>query len=225
MRDHIVKSYDQELSELTGKISDIGRMSSLQLQNVLEAFENRDASGARRIIDRDSAIDHLELDVNRLTVHMLASRQPLAVDLRTIISALKIATDMERIADYAVNIARQLLVLNGKPIQPDLHSSFTTMMEIVQDMLSAILAAYTGSDVEKALAVWKRDKKVDQMYSGLLNELRTCMTQDNQYINSCTALLFIARCLERIGDHIKNIAEDIYFIVTGELYEEEEISE
>jgi phosphate transport system protein len=132
---------------------------------------------------------------------------------------------MERIADYAVNIARQLLVLNGKPIQPDLHASFMTMMKIIQDMLSAILEAYTDSDVEKALVVWKRDKKVDQMYSELLSALRTCMTQDNQHISSCTALLFIARCLERIGDHIKNIAEDIYFIVTGELYEEEEVAE
>jgi phosphate transport system protein len=221
MGEHVVKSYDQELQELRGKISDIGRMSLFQLNTVLEAFTKQDMSSARRIIERDSAIDHLEHEVNRLTVHMLASRQPLAVDLRTIISALKIATDMERVADYVVNIAKQVLTLNDNPILPSLRNSVVAMIKIVQDMLSAILEAYSDSDVKKAMAVWERDKKVDQLYSSLLGELRVCMTQDNHHVNACTALLFIARCLERMGDHIKNIAEDIYFIVTGEIYEQE----
>lgn len=225
MSNHIVKTYDKELSELTGKISDIGHMSRLQLDTALQAFKTRDLLTAKRIIERDSAIDHLELEVNRLTVHMLASRQPLAVDLRTIISALKIATDMERMADYAVSIARQVLALNGKAIQPSLHHSVIAMIQVIQDMLNAILEAYAESDVEKAMAIWEHDKKVDRLYSSLLGELRTCMTEDNQYVNACTSLLFIARCLERMGDHIKNVAENIYFTVTGELYEEEDVSE
>ena len=191
MGKHIVKSYDQELQELRGKISDIGRMSLFQLNTVLEAFTKQDMSSARRIIERDSAIDHLEHEVNRLTVHMLASRQPLAVDLRTIISALKIATDMERVADYVVNIAKQVLALNDNPILPSLRSSVVAMIKIIQDMLDAILEAYSDSDVERAMAVWERDKKVDQLYTSLLSELRVCMTEDNQHVNACTALLFI----------------------------------
>jgi phosphate transport system protein len=221
MQEHIVKAYDQELEELTGKIADIARMSRMQLDSALEAFQNRDKAGAKRIIERDSTIDHLEHDINRLTVYMLAARQPLAVDLRTIISALKIATDLERVADYTVNIAKQVLTLNGALVQPSLQESVIKMMHLVRDMLDDVLEAYEDSNVEKALAIRERDSSVDAIYSSLLAELRVCMSENSQHVTACTALLFMARCLERMGDHIKNVAEDIYFIVTGELYEEE----
>lgn len=220
MNAHIVKTYDQELNELTGKIADIGQMSRLQLETLIEAFANRDMPNARRIIDRDAAIDHLEQDVNRLTVHLLAARQPLAGDLRAIVSALKIATDLERVADYVVSIARQLIAVNGTPVDESIKTAIIAMMTLVQDMLAAIAEAYAASNVDKALSVWVRDAEVDQRYAALLAQLRTCMLAGGQYVDACPALLFMARCLERMGDHIKNVAEDIYFTVTGELFGE-----
>jgi phosphate transport system protein len=218
MEKHIVKSYDQELEQLNGKISDMGRIARMQLETVLEAFINNDTESAKNIVERDSEVDELEHSIHRLTVHLLALRQPLAVDLRTIISALRIATDMERIADYVANIARQVMILNGMTIDDELRESIIRMAEIAREMLGNILEAYTQSNIQKALDVRGHDVEIDKLYATLLIRLRVCMITDTDTVKTCTALLFVARCLERIGDHIKNIAEDIYFIVTGDLY-------
>lgn len=219
---HTVKAYDQELGDLRGKILGIGDMSRLQFESVLDSFKTRDLSKARQIIARDASIDQLELEINQLTVHMLAARQALAGDLRTIISALKIATDMERVADYIVNIARQLLLLNGTPITQSVNQSIITMMTTVKQMLKDILDAYSDTDFQKAMKVRERDAELDALYAGLLEKLRACMIDaPEQAVNACTALLLIGRCLERMGDHIKNVAEDIYFIVNGELFRDE----
>ena len=218
MEKHIVKSYDQELEQLSGKISDMGRIARMQLETVLEAFINNDTESAKKIVERDSVVDALEHSIHRLTVHLLALRQPMAVDLRMIISALRIATDMERIADYVVNIARQVIILNGMTIDDELHESIISMAEIARDMIGNILEAYTESNIQKALDVRGHDVEIDKFYATLLIRLRICMMADTDTVKTCTALLFVARCLERIGDHIKNIAEDIYFVVTGDLY-------
>lgn len=219
MDKHIVKSYDHELEKLKTEILDMGRMAQSQLEHVLEAFMQKDSQQAKLIVKQDSVIDNLEHEVNRLTVHLLAARQPLAIDLRTIISALKIATDLERIADYAKNIAKQVAKLNGTPINDTLCNELIEIADIAKVMLKKVLEAYTDSDVKKALEVRRRDKEIDKRYTALLGELRTCMMNNGQNVNGCTAMLFIARCLERIGDHVKNIAENIYFIVTGDIFE------
>jgi phosphate transport system protein len=205
------------LEQLSGKISDMGRIARMQLDSALEAFINNDTESAKSIVARDSVVDALEHSIHRLTVHLLALRQPVAVDLRTIISALRIATDMERIADYVVNIARQVMTLNGMGIDNELRESVIGMAEIARDMLGNILEAYVKSDIQKALDVRGHDLEIDKLYATLLIRLRVCMMSDPGMVKTCTALLFVARCLERIGDHIKNVAEDIYFIVTGEI--------
>jgi phosphate transport system protein len=229
MAKHIVKSYDKELEHLNGKISDMGRIARMQLDTALEAFILKDTESAKKIVERDSVVDALEHSIHRLTVHLLASRQPMAIDLRMIISSLRIATDMERIADYVANIAKQVMILNGVSMDDALRESIIGMTEIARDMLTDILEAYIESDIHKALDVRCQDMEIDKLYATLFTKLRMCMMKDSQTVKMCTALLFVARCLERIGDHIKNVAEDIYFIVTGELYngehaEENEIS-
>jgi phosphate transport system protein len=168
MEKHIVKSYDRELEQLSGKISDMGRIARMQLDTVLEAFINNDTECAKSIVERDSVVDALEHSIHRFTVHLLALRQPVAVDLRTIISALRIATDMERIADYVANIARQVMILNGMTIDDELRESIISMAEIAQEMLGNILEAYTESDVQKALDVRGHDLEIDKLYATLL---------------------------------------------------------
>jgi phosphate transport system protein len=221
MTKHTVKAYDKELEELKNEILDMGRMAESQLTNVLEAFINKDLQRAQYIVEQDPRVNELEHDVNRLTVHLLAARQPLAIDLRTIISALKIATELERIADYAKNIAKQVLSLNGEIPSDPLCDVIIEIADIARVMLSKVLEAYIESDVDKALDVRQRDTEIDERYASLLAELRICMMDDAQNVDTCTAMLFMARCLERIGDHIKNVAEDIYFIVSGKIYEKE----
>jgi phosphate transport system protein len=218
MSKHIVKSYDKELEELKNEISAMGRIADAQIRDVREAFLAKSAKMALRLIEQDPLVNKLEHDVNQLTVHMLAARQPLAVDLRTIISALKIATDLERIADYAKNIARQVIVLSDLSLKEEICKQIVDIIDIAKVMLTKVLEAYAESDVEKALEARELDKEVDVRYTDLLSALHSCMVSNAEDIESCTAMLFIGRCLERIGDHIQNISEDIYFIVKGELY-------
>ena len=218
MSKHIVKSYDKELDELKDEIASMGRIAEAQLRDVREAFITRSAKMALKLIEQDPLVNKLEHDVNQLTVHLLAARQPLAVDLRSIISALKIATDLERIADYAKNIARQVIVLSDLSLKEEDCKLVVDIIDITRVMLTKVLESYAESDVDKALEAWKLDHKVDTRYAELLGELQRCMINDPQNVEGCTAMLFIGRCLERIGDHIQNISEDIYFIVKGELY-------
>ena len=215
---HIVKSYDKELEQLQQKISEMGKLAALQLSTGIEAFIQKNSQHARLVVETDATVDNLEQEIHQLVVHLLASRQPLAVDLRTITSALQIATDLERIADYAENIAKQVMILGEKDIEPALYEYIINMTEIAQVMLKGVLESYEKSDVRQSHEVWKQDAEIDTFYAALLSKLQVYMKDDSQNVNACTSLLFIARCLERIGDHIKNVAEHIHFITTGELF-------
>jgi phosphate transport system protein len=218
-RRHIVRSYDEELDQLKSKIRDMGRACGEQLQKALEALINRDHDLVTDTIQGDEYVDNLEREVNDLTVQILARRQPMALDLRHIISGLKIAGDLERIADYATNIAKHVPSLNHISLEEPLQS-IIRMGKLAKAMLEEVMAAYLKADAEQAVETWHRDREMDGMYADLLNQLRSFMSEDVENIKAYTSLLFVARCCERIGDHITNVAESVYFMEKGEVYGE-----
>lgn len=212
--DHIVRSFDEELARLQNIISQMGGMAESQLAAAIRAIVKRDSEVAERVVAADERLDRLEAEVHDFTVRLLALRQPMADDLRAIIAALKISNDLERIGDLAKNIAKRALTLNQiPPIKP--VQSVPHMAAIVEEIVKDVLDAYCESNTDKATAVWNRDEEVDDMYNSLFRELLTYMMEDPRYITACAHLLFIAKNIERIGDHATNIAETIHFLVTG----------
>lgn len=216
-REHTVRAYSQELDLLKSKVLEMGRECETQLAKAVDALITIDTRLAQDIIEGDTQINKLHGKVDDLAVRMLALRQPMALDLRNIIAAQKIAADFERIADYAANIAKYVLDLN-KPILESPVKSIVQMIDTGLRMLSDVLVAYQVPDSKKAREVWHQDKHIDRIYFGLLTKLRTLMIEDSKKINASTRLLFVGRCCERIGDHIKNVAESVHFIVSGEMH-------
>ena len=214
MTEHTVKSYDEELAHLTNIIARMGGMAEAQFAAGLQSLGKRDSDLAARGVAGDARVDELEQEIQSFTVRLLALRQPVASDLRHIVAALKISSELERIADYAANVAKRTLILNQlpavKPVSAVLH-----LARIVQEILKDILDAYIERDVEKAIRVWNRDEEVDDMYTGLFRELITYMMEDPRTITACTHLMFMAKNIERIGDHATNIAETLHFLVVG----------
>ncbi len=215
---HIVKSFDEELQNLREVIVRMGGLAEAQLSSAIEALVKRDSELARQVIDRDAAIDELEQDADESAMRLLALRQPVADDLREVISALKMASALERIGDYAKNVAKRTTVLSqAQPVRPT--HAVPRMARLVQVIIKDTLDAYVDGDPEKAVAVWRRDEEVDEMYTNLFRELLTYMMEDPRNITPATHLLFIAKNIERMGDHATNVAELIYFRVTGEQIE------
>jgi phosphate transport system protein len=214
MSEHTVKSYDEELAHLTNIIARMGGMAEAQFSSALHALAKRDGELAARVVAGDGRIDELEQEVQTFTVRLLALRQPMAGDLRHIVAALKISSELERIGDYAANVAKRALVLNQlpavRPITAVLH-----LGKLVQEILKDILDAYIERDVDKAIRVRNRDEEVDDMYNGLFRELITYMMEDPRTITASTHLMFMAKNIERIGDHATNIAETLHFLVVG----------
>lgn len=217
--DHTVKAYDQELEQLTKLFSQMGGKAEEQLDGALRAMARRDEELAGQVKEADKAIDRLEKDVEAMVIRMLALRQPVANDLRYIVSALKTASDIERIGDYAKNIAKRAQALSHLPVSP-MTRSVERLGRLVQTMIKDVLDAYLDSDVEKAIGVWEADAEVDSLYTSIFRELLTYMMEDPRHITPCTHLLFIAKNLERIGDHATNIAETLHFHVEGAPLEE-----
>ena len=214
MAEHIVKSYDEELAKLNAWISEMGGLAETQLQMALEALAKRDTDLAQRVIAGDARVDQLEKDVAHQVVRLLALRQPMAIDLRGIVSALKISSDIERIADYAANMAKRSLVLSQmQPMRS--MGGLDRLGRLVLTVLKEVFDAFATNDVQKAHGVWLRDQEVDDMYTSLFRELLTYMMEDPRNITACTHLLFMAKNIERIGDHATNVAELIQFKVTG----------
>lgn len=212
--DHIVTAYDAELNTLKMKITEMGGLAEAQLVNALEAMQRRDTELASRTIEADSRVDDLEQEVDQFVVQLLALRQPMASDLREIVVALKISSDLERIADYATNVAKRTITLANSPQVRPAHA-IPRMARLALTMIKDVLDSYNDRDTEKAIAVWHRDEELDEMYTSLFRELLTYMMEDARSISSCTHLLFIAKNIERVGDHATNIAEYIYFLVEG----------
>jgi phosphate transport system protein len=214
---HIVRTYDQELDELKSKVLAMGKESETQLAQAVEALVERNDILAKSIVKSDTVVNQLQSDVDKLTVLILAKRQPMASDLRHIVSGLKIAADLERIADYAANIAQHVIDLSHIKLDRPIRS-IQKMADAGLAMLKDVVDAYHDLDAQKAIAVWHRDDEVDSIYIDLLALLRNLMTDNSDSVKACTTLLFVARCCERIGDHITNIAESIHYIVKADVY-------
>ncbi|MBS1050129.1 phosphate signaling complex protein PhoU [Gluconobacter sp. NFX36] len=214
-RSHIVKSYEQELGQLRSMMSQMGGIVENQVALALSAIADRNEEAADAAARQDPDVDGLERDVESLAIRLLALRSPMASDLREIVAALKITGDLERIGDYASSIARRSLRIRGSDGQISL-SGLRSMGRLVQDNLRRSIDAITQQDSNRAMEVWHADRAVDEYYTALFRELVTYMMEDPRNIRACTELLFIAKNLERIGDHATNIAERVFYAVTGD---------
>jgi len=214
--EHIVKAYDEDLLRLERLIAEMGGLAENQLADAVGALVRNDGELARKVAERDARIDALESEVDCLTMRVLALRQPMAEDLRTVIAALKTASDLERIGDYARNMANRTLVLvQTRQIGGTAHT-IARMGALVQSMIKSVLDAYIARDAILANDVRLRDREVDQLHTSLFRELLTYMMEDPRHITTCTHLLFIAKNVERIGDHVTDIAEHVHMMVCGE---------
>jgi phosphate transport system protein len=211
---HIVKKYDDDLRQLNSLLARMGGLAEEQLKSAIEAVMRRDSDLAAQTIEHDDIVDQLEVEIDELTVRLLALRQPMATDLREIVSALKVSSEIERVADCATNVAKRVIRLSEYPVLRALPT-IPRMAEVAQEMVKDVLDAYIEHDTVKALAVWNRDEELDALYTSLFRELLTYMLEDPRNITPCTHMLFIAKNIERIGDHATNIAELCHFLVNG----------
>ena len=212
---HTAKALDRELGELLKAISRIGGMAENQIEEAARALLERDDRLAAEVIKRDKEIDQLESEIQQKTLHLLALRAPVADDLRLVVSAISAASAFERVADYAANAAKRSMVLNTMTPVPATRA-VVRLMQMVKRQLHAAITAFVEGDAQQAVAVWEHDDEIDAIYSSLFREILTYMMEDPRQISACTHLLFIAKNVERVGDHSTNVAELTYFMVTGQ---------
>ena len=216
MNTHTVKAYGDELNQLTAEVARMGGLAEAQVADAVESVARRDIALARAVVERDVKLDGMHREIEKKAIRLIALRQPVASDLRKTLSAMKLATDLERTGDLAKNIAkRALAVAETEPMQP-LTRSIERMGRLVSLRLRDVLDAYTSGELAGALAVWASDDEVDEHYNALFRELLTYMMGDPRTINACAHLLFMAKNLERIGDHATNIAETVHYEITGD---------
>ena len=215
MHEHIVRSYDQELELLDKKIAQMGGQVERLLARGFDALERRDPQLAAELVGEDRKVDALESEIQDLTIQIIARRQPMAIDLRHIMAVLKTAGNLERTGDLAKNIAKRALAVSGEDHPKPLMTGLKHMVELALSQLKDVLDAFAERDGEKAVAVWRRDERIDATYNSLFRELLTYMMEDPRNIGLCTHLLFAAKNVERVGDHTTNIAEDVYYLVHG----------
>ncbi|HXQ13267.1 MAG TPA: phosphate signaling complex protein PhoU [Caulobacteraceae bacterium] len=216
MVEHTLRAYDEELEGLTAELSRMGGLAEVEVSDSVRAIARRDVALAQAVIARDARLDEIETEIERRAIRMIALRQPVADDLRRTVAALKISSNLERCGDLAKNIAKRALVIaESDPLTP-LTRSIERMGELVSARLKDVLDAFAARDIDRARVVWQRDQEVDEHYDSIFRELLTYMMADPRTITSCAHLLFVAKNLERIGDHATNIAEIILYEVTGE---------
>ncbi len=221
MIDHTARAFDEDLSELSRKIGEMGRLGEKQIRDVIKALEKRDAALAKLVVAADDQVDALQRDIEEKAVATIARRQPVAVDLREIVGALRISNDLERIGDLAKNAAKRVLLLSDafppSPVMLQLHR----MVELVLGQLSQVLQSYDHHDVAAAMEVWRKDQEIDALHNSLFRELLTYMMENPRNITFSTHVLFCSKNVERMGDHATNIAETVYYIVQGKPLSEE----
>lgn len=211
---HTVRSYDDDLNTLTLAVLRMGGLAESQFADATQALLTHNTDLARTVIDSDQRIDALESEVNDSAIRLLALRQPMADDLRYVVSAFKISANLERIGDYAANIGKRALVLESLDETP-LINLIEPMVVAARHILRETLDAYAAQDLDRAMEAWSRDKPLDKLYETLLRDLSSAMMDNPALVCEGSHLMFIARNIERIGDHAKNIAENIYFFVSG----------
>jgi phosphate transport system protein len=217
MPGHIVSSYDTDLAALDRTIAEMGGHCELLLTNAFAALERRDPERASAAAASDKTIDGLERALQDQAIRMIARRQPMANDLRHVVTVIKIASDLERIGDLAKNIAKRAIAVAHETPPKSLLTGLGHMTEHALEQLHDVLDAYAARDADKAMAVWHDDARIDLLYNSLFREMLTYMMEDPRNIGMCTHLLFGAKNIERIGDHTTNIAENIHYLVHGML--------
>ncbi len=216
MSDHTVASFDAELQSLRTSIMEMGGVAEKMLSQAMTALVRRDVELAQKVVAMDGRLDQLEREIEERAILTIAKRQPMAIDLREIVSAIRIASDIERIGDMAKNIGKRTLAISGQFEPQKVVLGLNRMSDLVLAQLKDVLDAYSAGDVDAALDVWKRDGATDALYTSLFRELLTYMMEDPRNISFCTHLLFSAKNVERIGDHTTNIAETVHYLVTGQ---------
>ncbi len=213
--EHTVKAFDDEIGMLRGHIAEMGGRAEAAINGAMEALVKRDLTLAAKIIADDKAIDRLEAEVEKLAVQIIALRAPMANDLRDVVAALKIAGILERIGDYGKNIAKRVGALEGRrKIEP--LSLLPSMAQVATEMVADVLNAFAARDADLAIRVNERDRVVDDFYNSIFRTLVTYMVEYPPTISDAAHLLFVAKNLERVGDHATNVAEMVYFAATGE---------
>jgi phosphate transport system protein len=215
MTDHTVKSLGEQLETLSALVAQMGGLTEAQFASAIEAISRRDSAAAERAVGGDARIDGMQVEIEERALKLLALRQPMAVDLRETLAAIKTAAELERIGDLAKNIAKRALVLNREP-PIRLTQSLARMGKAAQNQLKQVLDAFSNRNAEEAETVWNRDGEIDEIYNSLFRELLTYMMEDPRTIGLCTHLLFVAKNIERSGDHCTNIAEVVYHMVRAD---------
>ncbi|WP_224703171.1 phosphate signaling complex protein PhoU [Devosia aquimaris] len=213
--EHIVSSYNDELTALAQTIAEMGGEVEVAIENGTKALLTLDRELADVTIIADQRIDDMQRKIDDMAVSMIARRQPMASDLRAIVTAIHVASDLERVGDMAKQLARRSLKLDGISLQPTFYNGVKNMTALVLRQIKESLNAYSNRDAQGAIEVCNRDDEVDAMHTSLFRELLTYMMEDPRNISPCTHLLFCAKNLERIGDHATNIAERAYYLQTG----------
>jgi phosphate transport system protein len=214
--EHILKAFDSELEDLRRRISEMGGLAEKMVVDSISSLVRRDAPLAQSVIAADTRLDVLQREIEERAILMIARRQPVAIDLRETISAIRISGDVERIGDLAKNIAKRSLAIGGQFQPQKVMVGLEHISELAMAQLKDVLDAYSQQDAKSALDVWQRDGQIDSLYTSMFRELLTYMMEDPRNISFCTHLLFVAKNVERIGDHTTNIAETIHYLVTGE---------
>ena len=221
MIEHTTRAFDADLQELAHKIAEMGRLDGEQMAEAIDALVKRDTTLAKRVIAADDRVDELQRQIEQKAATTIARRQPMAVDLREILGALRISNDLERIGDLAENIAKRMMLVTEEHRLDEVVLQLQHMVHVVRDQLGRVLQSYERRDVALALDVWRKDQEIDALNTGLFRELLTFMMEDPRNITFCTHMLFCAKNIERMGDHATNIAETVYYIVQGSELKEE----
>ena len=215
MNEHTAKAFDLDLQDLTRMVAEMGGLAEKQIADSIAALAKRDSERAKRVIAADTAIDALQHEIEERAVLTIARRQPMAVDLREVVAALRVANDLERIGDLAKNVGKRVIAITGDFHPQKLIRGVEHMAAMVLGQLKQVLDSYGGHDIEQAMAVWKGDEDVDAMCTSLFRELLTYMMEDPRNITFCIHLMFCAKNIERMGDHATNIAETVYYMIEG----------
>ena len=212
---HTAKAFDVDLQDLGRIVAEMGGLAEKQIADSVSALARRDTTLAQRVTMADAAIDALQREIEEKAVLTIARRQPMAVDLRDIVGALRLANDLERIGDLAKNIAKRVIALNAEFPPPKLIRGVEHMTDLVLGQMKAVLDAYARRDDVKAMAVWRGDEEIDAVCTSVFRELLTYMMEDPRNISFCIHLLFCAKNIERMGDHATNIAETVHYVIEG----------
>jgi phosphate transport system protein len=213
--DHTAKAFDTDLQEITRKVAEMGGLVERQISDAVQALADRDLELGERVMATDPTIDALQREIEEKAILTIARRQPMAVDLREIVGAMRVANDLERVGDHAKHIGKRVVALDGDFYPQKLIRGVEHMSALVSVQLKQVLDAYAGRDLQAALTVWKGDEEVDAMCTSLFRELLTYMLEDPRNITFCMHLMFCAKDIERMGDHATNIAETVYYMIEG----------